>query len=201
MKKPPHWFRWVDLVTLGGGALVTLGALVYVLTHEPEGKHLTLGLVTFALIPVLLLVFWVRSAIKRKEWLDKFRWIPKYNLMMHRGGSDGYLLPADEEVNNITKHYIDRWENALPGSAAAVQKGIIWVYFSQSLSGKERARKEVKGYTYAYSRTMAVAYDFRLQGLQETAYGHELGHIILGTVTKKWDEAEHHAFMQEHDLS
>ncbi len=196
-KKKPSWFQWLDLTTLAPGVL-TLSFLAYAIAHGAEGpKGWQWGT---AAVGLAFIGIWLRLVLLRRSYLAEFRWYPTYGIMAHPG--QGYSLPSDDVLNTAVRETMNRWALYYPNAKDALESDIVWVFFKRDLdeSTANRANAKVNGLTFARSHTMQVDYDAADQPLAETAFEHELGHVIMGFSTDGWDQAVHHAFMADHGL-
>lgn len=198
MKKKPSWFRTLDLVTIAGPGAVTAGLTVYAMIHGYDGPKQAIPLlwtVTIAFIGI-----WLRFCQLRKSDLDTFVWFPTYGVMVK---PENYVLPKPKVLDALIKKTIDDWTPYFPSAGSIVADGdVIWAWFLKGLNENDKnpAHTKVKGLTIGYSTTMQIDYDTPTDALDKTAFRHELGHVIMGIATGKWDMAVHHAFMGEHGL-
>jgi hypothetical protein len=197
-KKKPSWLLPLDFVSFAVPGIVCLVLLVVGLVHGASGPRQWPYLM--GLVGAVFLAIWVRVALLRRAYLDGFRWYPAYGVMAE---ANGYLLPNDEQMDAAVRADVSRWALYYGTKAAdAVASDVVWCFFKKDLSEADIGRADVRmnGFTIARSHTMYVSYSAAADALEKTAFAHELGHIIMGFSTGAWDQAVHHAFMQEHGL-
>lgn len=204
-KKKPAWLRLDDFLTIAGPGIAVLGLLVWAIIAKAEseasGWQYLMALVGLAFIGI-----WVRIALSRRAYLAEFRWYPTYGIMMHPGEpveKGGYILPDELTVTTAVRETVARWALYYgTKAAAAVASDVIWVFFKKNLdeNSLNRAKAKVNGITFARSHTMQVDYDSPSDQLVNTAFEHELGHIIMGHSTNDWDQKIHHDFASGHGL-
>lgn len=196
--KKPSWFRILDLFTIGLGAIASLFSLVYVGINKIQTPHATEGVFLLNTVALAFLGIYVAYLLQRRAWLKEFTWIPEYGLMVHLGGYKG-AISADFVVE--TKLLLDAWERFIPLAKYRFLADVTWVFFEQDLDtkGSSLTGRKVKGFVISGTRLVCVDFD-QFEPLSRTAFTHELGHIIYGLSTNKWDEAEHHAFTSERGL-
>lgn len=188
MKKKPHWFQTMDFLTFGLFSIIVTVLFLYTLavaTEGPTGWQYGFGATALGFWVVYIAV--LRA---RKNFLEKFRWLPEWGLMVKKGE----YSPKDEEINQAVSDTITAWTPTFPDAKKIVQSDVIWVEFHKDLDETEKnpAKRRVEGFTIAYSYQMFVDYDDVSQPLVRTAFEHELGHIIQGHATGKWDLDSHH---------
>lgn len=191
--KKPSWFRLIDVLTIGLGGLVSLGLLVYAGCVGAQGAHAKEGMYLTAVVGLCFTGIWLRFALERKKWLDSYTWIPKYGLLVQ---FNGYAACSIEELLELTEKTILAWTPFHPEARWIVTHDLLWVSFQLGLNeGRSQniTSRRVKGFVISGTREMCVDYDGD-EKAQLTAYEHELGHIIRGNATKKWDAVEHHYF-------
>lgn len=198
--KKPHWFNPMDFLALSVCALGGIAILIYALINGVQGPGSKEGLALLVLVDVCFVLFWGIHARDRKHWLDTFRWIPEYNLMVQ---ANGYLLPADSEINGVVRAVIHSWMPFHPNAEDILRAEVNWIHFQKDLNETPMnpSLKKLNGFTVAGTHVVYVDFDNKLDALQRTSFAHELGHIIHGVATGSWDEGEHHKFMDMHSLS
>lgn len=187
-----------DLLTIGGGSLVSLGLFIYALLAGVTPPHAKEGLCLLAAVGLAFTAIYLRYLFERKAWLAEFTWCPKYGFMIH---SNGYNLPPVPEVEHVIQNTVDAWTRYHAASRLLLQ-GVNWVYFDKTLNEKmpPMSYSKCKGYTISGSHYMVVDYDLSSDPLERTAFAHEIGHVIRGNATGQWDQAEHHKFAADHGL-
>jgi hypothetical protein len=195
----PSWFRWIDFVTLGGLAIVSLAIFIYALTHKITTPHATEGLCLLGTVALCFVGIYLKFCWDHKKWWDAFTWYPEYGFMISPGK---YKLPDPKELSRLVKKTIDAWTPYHPTADTIVRSEVNWVWFEEDLNTKIRdvVGKLCRGYAIPFSHSMGVDYDTPDDTLELTAFEHELGHIIRGNATGQWDGEEHHKFMREHGL-
>jgi hypothetical protein len=196
--KKPVWFRWFDLLTLGLGAAVSFGLLLYAIIAGIDSPHAKEGLCLLAAVGLAFAAIYARFLMLRRAWLKEFTWYPTYGFMIR---ANGYNLPAPTVVEAIIQLTVDRWR---PYHAAAgiLRAEVNWVNFDRTLNEKVNpfATKLCKGFAVSDTRYMAVDFDTPDDKLEATAFEHEIGHVIRGNATGQWVQAEHHKFAADHGL-
>ncbi len=137
----------------------------------------------------------------RKAYLDTFRWYPKHGFLVQ---AENYILPNDKEFDDLVEETTAKWATFY--SADEIVNGtdnVFWVWFKKGLdeNTKNRAHMKVNGLTVGYSHTMMVDYDNPDDKFVRTAFGHELGHMIMGHATGNWDVIAQHEFMEKNKLN
>jgi hypothetical protein len=197
MKKKPSWFRPIDFMTMAFAGIVVAGLTIYMLVVGYDGPKSAPYLM--ATVALGFFAVWGRFCQARKQSLDEFTWYPTYGFMVK---PEYYLLPSPVAFDALVKAAIDAWSPYFSNAEQIVQSEVLWVWFKKDLNENDKnlAHYKVKGLTIDNSFMMEVDYDTSGDDLAKTAFRHELGHVIMGHATGKWDQTVHHAFMREHGL-
>lgn len=194
----PSWFRLIDLVSITFGGFLTIGALIYALLNKAAGP--TGWPWVFVATAAGFFGVYFRFAWARKKWLDTFRWYPAYGFMVQ---CENWKPYSDINFNAAVLDVIAAWSQVHQNTAEVLRREIKWVWFKRDLNETPHnpAHQKVKGVTIAGGYSMYVDYDKPDDALSETAFAHELGHVIHGNVTGDWNQENHHKFMAEHNLA
>jgi hypothetical protein len=196
--KKPSWFRWYDFASLGGLALVGLAAVIYASIAGIQSPHAKQGLILLIVVTLTFAGIYLRYALLRKKDFDAFSWYPTYGFMVKAVGD--YKLPTPEVLDGIVKKTIEAWTPYHPAESI-IKAEINWCWFEGNLNtSTDEIGMLCKGYTAPNSHEIKVDYDTPTDALEITAFAHELGHVIRGNATGKWDVGEHHEFMKDHGL-
>jgi hypothetical protein len=199
MQKRPSWFRPLDaaafLIPVIGITVVT----IYAMTVGVEGSNAKGGLALCWVVVAGFIGIWMRLSWLRKRALEAFTWFPTYGFMVYPGG---YQVPPAAVFDSSIRKTLQAWSQFHPEAETILTSKVNWVRFEKGLdeSAKNPAKLKVEGYTVAVSHSMHVDYDAPDDPLEKTAFEHELGHVIHGFATNKWDMAEHHEFMKKNAL-
>jgi hypothetical protein len=196
--KKPSWFRPIDFLSFALPGVVLIGLTIYAMiagADAPKGGIWGCWLVAFSFVAI-----WGRFCWLRKKWLDEFTWYPTYGVMMHPGA--GYKLPSPEYLDSTIQAIVKKWTVFFPNAESALLSDVNWCWFKKNLNETPMnpAGRKVNGFTIPGSHEFEVDYDTDTQNLVQTAFPHELGHVIMGNSTGKWDQDTHHNFMKEHGL-
>lgn len=178
--KKPSWFRLIDLVSITFGGFLTAGALIYALVNKatgPAGWPWIFVATSLAFFGIYFRFVWAR-----KTWLDSFRWYPAYGFMVQ---CENWKPYSDVNFDNKVLDVIEAWSYAHPNAMEVLMRDIKWVWFKRGLdeTALNPAHRKVNGVTIAGSYTMEVDYDKPDDALSDTAFAHELGHVIHGNAT------------------
>lgn len=196
--KKPSWFRTIDLVSITFGGFLTVGALIYALVGKATGPAGWPWIFVATALGFFGIYF--RFAWARKQWLDTFRWYPTYGFMVQCENWQPYdNLNFDSAVLDA----IEAWTPLYPNTMEIVMREVKWVWFRRDLNETplNPTHQKVKGLTISGTYTMYVDYDKPGDALSDTAFAHELGHVIYGNATGNWNQEDHHKFMAEHHLA
>jgi len=190
--KPPPVWRIGDFIAFALGGIACVALLIYGLFGHVEGSAQWPG-ITAATAAGFLFIYW-RVILIRKNDIKDFVLIgtPSYGLMVHFGD-----FPHNAAVEKQMLEAIDQtaegWAEIFTTSEvqAALNRDFIWVWFRPGdIHPPYGPPATLAGYTIA--RKMVVGFHPGAN-LARTAFTHELGHIIQGTITGIWDNDSHHA--------
>jgi hypothetical protein len=204
MRKPMA-FNWLDLLSFGGLALLMVIGAVAVTALAGNGAITVDGgsvwnaVVLVWVVALVSVGIYVRLILVRRSTLREYQWIthPDFvcGFMVYSKGYDLKISEFQSEVKKTAEGWIR--EVNFP-SWEALGKGPIWVRF-EPWPVNNRGVK-VAGFSVANSRSMVVGFRDKDQPLENTAFAHELGHIIQGYATGVWNQAEHHQRSKDHGL-
>jgi hypothetical protein len=159
---------------------------------------------SYALLWTVAWTFWV---IYGMLVLARYRYIRSYDLVLSNGimvRTGGYKAPLkqfEEELERV----LTLWSPHFPRAASLLEEDRIWVRFEAEVL-KPKPFSRANPLTFA-GLTVVGGEGVRLtyfgdpnRPLRDTAFVHELGHIILGRATRKWVNDDHHVFMKERNL-
>ena len=189
----PSIFVFYDIL-LGFCTLLTTGLTIYLLSC---------GIIQFniigmmSLISLLFIVFWASSLYGRYKLLKTFTWYPELNMMIQFNGYKGLTDPK-KYVNYI----LDRWSEHHEKARDVFKNDTIWVFFQKDINESVFvwSNKIIKGFVIQKTKAAYVDFDTIYDKVEDTAFAHELGHIIHGFSTLQWNTDEHHKFFAEHGL-
>lgn len=197
--KKPHWFRPIDFFTMGIPAFMAIALLIYIAVVGSTDPNMPQAIAILITICVVTFVMFGIFSYQRKRWLDTFIWYPTYGFMVQ---PEAWLAYAPGLFDSTVIGVIEKWSTIVPNAGAVVRGDINWVYFKKDLDETviNPAQQKVKGLTIAGSRTIEVDYDKPSDPIGETAFAHELGHLIYGNATGNWNQQQHHEIMEAHGL-
>lgn len=177
---------------------MSIGLLVYAAFAGVQGAHAKQGLYLTAAVGLCFIGIWLRFALDRKRWIDSYTWIPKYNLMVQ---FNAYTGGAVADVIELTERTIKAWEPYCPTARQIIMADLTWVTFEKGLNTDivNITGRRVKGFWIPGTRDICVDFDGN-EPLQNTAYEHELGHVIRGNTLRRWETSDHHEFIAKHGL-
>ncbi len=190
----PSPFKILDALTFGLLSVAMTGLAIYVQT-TPQTTQ------AYALTWTVAAAFW---AIYVGLIYVRARFIAKFPIMLTGGimvNPENYLTAAavlDREVQRTLKLY----ENVgFSDAINLISKSTTWLTFRPGpFPHPQNYKVKVAGFITAGGEGGQIGYTSPDQPIEQTAFAHELGHIILGRAWKDWDMARHHAFMKEHGL-
>lgn len=190
--RKPNIFVAYDIL-LGFGTCLTTGLTIYLLFCGIT-QFQVFGLMS--LISLIFIAFWGASLYSRYRFLQTFTWYPELNMMIQFNGYRGLPNPIE-----YTNYILDRWEAYHPAKSIFKQD-VVWVFFQKELNEHVFVWRNriIKGLVVADTRTAYVDFDAVSDKIEDTAFAHELGHIIRGHATNQWSNEEHHKFFSEHGL-
>jgi hypothetical protein len=192
---PPVW-RFGDFVAFGLGAVVCIGFLIYGLIGGFQGVDSAVKQAPYLLAATaagFLFIYWRVIKIRQKD-IQGFILVggPEYGFLVNLGD---YNPPGGlAELKTLVQDTAKGWEKAFAEQEihGALTKDYIWVWFKPGdLDRPDHVPGKVAGYDVY--RKMVVGYKAKDIALEHTAFTHELGHVIQGTVTEDWDMTTHHA--------
>lgn len=197
--KKPSWFTLLDLASFGGVTLFAAGVTIYGTIVGFEGPNALQGEILCWVVVATFLAIWGRYSWLKKKSFDEFTWYPTYGFMVH---GNGYKLPPETVFDGAVAETIAAWSIYHQTAKMIVKSDVNWVFFVKDLneSDKNPTHTKVNGYTFANTHNMTVNFNNADDPFDQTAFEHELGHVIRGYATGNWDMGEHHAFMAAHGL-
>lgn len=194
----PSAFRWWDFATFGGAALLMTAAAIWVSFKADPGTSSEAYLLVWVVAAAGWFVYGMLVRA-RAAFIARFPIMTKHGIMVDVGGYAVTLKDIEDEIQRICDLYapnIPDPERFL--RADSKRGGRVWCRFQPSPIEHPRKRKAtVAGFITLGGERMVVGYDDPEQDLESTAFGHELGHIILGRFLEDWSETEHHKAMKE----
>lgn len=193
--KKPSWFKVWDLVSFAIPIVGISALTIYAHIVGVEGEHAGQGLALCWVVVAAFVAIYLRLLWMRNDTLKQYRWYPTYGFMLRLGE---YQLPDESTLDGTVWSTIQKWTKHHSNAEEIVKSEINWVSFHQHLdeNDKNRAHMKVEGFTVAASHVMAIDYDTSTDSFDNTAFAHELGHVIHGFATGDWNEAQHHEFMK-----
>ncbi len=195
----PPVLRFWDWMSWGMLGVYTFGFLIYGLVHGVHGDPSAVAQWPYLMTATGLGFFFVyyRVIIARKHEIAGYTFAggPTYGLCVKFGD---YKLANGEvlaDFATIVRKTAQGWTAAgwtLEQINAVLNSDYIWVVFEPGDVDLPHEAGKVAGYTVAYSRNMVIGYKPGAT-IEQTAFAHELGHIIQGNMTGSWDMDEHHA--------
>lgn len=200
MLKKPSWFRLIDLLTIAGFGVPIIALGIYALLVGASGPAPVQGIILTFVVGFGFIAIWARFALARKQWLDKFRWYQTYGIMVETGD---WTAPSDFELDALVKKTVEKWQSFFSNSQDVLMKEVKWAYFKKDLDETtlNPAHQKVKGVTIAGGYAFEVDFDAPGDAIENTAFAHELGHVIMGHATGNWNQAYHHEFMAKNGFS
>lgn len=203
--KLPPVLRWWDFLTFGMNGVYTFGFLIYGLVHGVQGTSSAVAQWPYLMTATGLAFFFIywRVILIRKKEIAGFVLIgaPKYGFAINFG-----MFPSqglDQLIPSIVTRLEGKWADvpespfSLSTVDAALTSDLIWVWFKPGDVDLPHTASKVAGYTVY--RQMVVGYKEGAT-LEQTAFEHELGHVIQGSVTNVWDQSIHHARSKKYGL-
>jgi hypothetical protein len=177
----------------------TFGFLIYGLVNGVHGDASSVAQWPYLMTATGLAFFFIywRVIVIRKKEIAGYTFVggPKYGLCVNFGDykPGNGEVPAD--LVAILRKTADGWTKAGWTSDQinnVLTSDYIWIDFKPGSIDLPANMGKVAGYTIAYSHRMIVGYNPGAT-FEQTAFAHELGHIIQGCITNDWDMATHHA--------
>lgn len=195
--RPGPW-NWKDAFSFGGVSVVATALALYAQVKGVEGPSSA-----YTLLWVVAGTFWFIYGVL--VW-SRWRFINRYDLVLPNGTmvrTNGYkatLVEFERELERISLLWVPFFLTA----PELLKMNRIWVSFEPKVLKQPFSRETPKtfaGLTSMGGESVRLTYfENPNLPLQKTAFAHEMGHIILGRATKKWDNDEHHTYMKEHKL-
>lgn len=190
----PSPFKLLDALTFGLASLLVTGLAVYVQTTPQSAQ-------AYALTWTVAFCFWfVYAALiyARAKLLARYPLTLTGGILINPEKYHTSTAVLNAEVERITKLY----EGAgFPNAASLIAKTNVWLAFRPGpFPHPQIATMKVMGFVTVGGEGGEVGYKSVDQPIGQTAFGHELGHVILGRAWNDWDEDRHHKFMKEHGL-
>lgn len=210
--KKPSVIRWRDAVIPGSlpvvsGVLTLIVFLADDLTTSagdplPSGIFGVHGVMVAMTLAFAAITFvWIRLRWRK---LQAFEYLPGpyYALMIHRG--DYKAAYDDAQIFEEFEAAFTGWGKVFDPKEIRnfADDALFWLWFEQGPIIERVRGKEIKmaGETIGGSRSMKVAFKNPTDDPSKTALQHEIGHVIQGHITGKWNEAEHHNRAKQHRL-
>lgn len=171
------------------------GAAIYVQIRGAEDASWG----TYTLLWVVAAAFWLiylRLVWMLHKYIQGYDLVLPNGIMIQTGGYDVTLEDFEKELDRI---YL-LWTPYFIGAPELLREDRIWVRFEGEIIRVPFTRRpalKYAGITVAGGEFVRLTYfnDPDLP-LRKTAFAHELGHVILGRATKRWNNNEHHKFMK-----
>ena len=197
-KRPSPWNLW-DALTFGAIAALVTCVAIYAQVNGIEGHpraYVHMWVVTAAFWSVYLLLVRARS-----------KFIESYDLVLSTGmmvQTNGYKISRTEFETEL-RRVCSLWFPHYPRAQEFLEQSRIWVRFESKILEKRAFSRSTPrtfaGLTSMGGESIRLTYfEDPLKQLEQTAFAHELGHVILGRATNSWDNDQHHKFMQERKL-
>jgi hypothetical protein len=191
-KLPPVW-RIGDFIAFGLGGIACIALLIYGAFGHVEGST-QWPYITAATAAAFFFIYW-QVILIRKNDIKGFVLMggTRYGFLVNVGE---YKLPGGQvELERSIADVAKRWEVCFPSADIdkALTSHYIWVWFKPGkLDLPFNMPGKVAGYTIGNAK-MVVGYLSPETQLDHTAFAHEIGHIIQGSITGIWDLETHHA--------
>ncbi len=196
-KRPSAW-NLFDALTFGLLAVLVTGLAAYVQAHDVVGpvdsKPLTW---------VVAGAFWVIYGLLLRA---RYRFIQSYDLVLSTGTmvqTNGYKVPRAAFETEL-RRVCSLWTPHFTSAQEILERKRVWVRFEPGLlvvPFSKNTPRTFAGLTSMGGESVRVTYrGDPLKPLEQTAFAHELGHVIIGRATNEWDNDAHHKFMSERKL-
>jgi len=202
----PSCFKILDALVLAVPGLII--SVCGIFLHGRMGS--TLMIVT----GLCFLAIWGRLVWLRKAFINSYTIATKYKVLIKTNGYHISRLRAECAIGGLLELYMKTWSDA----RKVLMSNYTWVEFvpgaieTKGIPGFGKYVL-VAGFVRVGGREVTVGYFNKVKypdpyvDLNETAFSHELGHIILGGVLKNddgtlipWNEEVHHKVMKERGL-
>ena len=180
-------FRTIDLLSFGALALVPTGSLIYMLTYGVHGLPITLmTVVTLAFFIIFALFMYHRSVLIRK-----ITFVAKQEVAIIANE----FTVDKTEIEALIEETIARWDAACGKNISRDAIKGLWVEFKPYPVTQDSITKKLAGYLVGSSAVVGWK-----PILKNTAFQHEVGHLIHFALTGGWDNDGCHEFMKAHNL-
>lgn len=191
--KLPSVWRISDFIAFGLSGVITIGFLIYGLFVHAQGSAQWPYLMA-AVAASFLFIYW-RVIVVRQNDIKGFVLVggPKYGVLVNLGT---YQPPGGvDKLAEIIETTAIGWTAAFSREEIdnALTKGYIWCWFKPGTIDMSQVGTPYKVAGYEVGDKLVVGYSAVNANLDSTAFAHELGHYIQGTVTGDWDLNTHHA--------
>ena len=180
-------FRWVHLLVFGTANLIPTFCLIYAIHYGVSGEPL-------AMLSVVTGLFWGIYGLflyQRNKFLNRITYITKHDIAVI---TNGFNVKQDD-VERLTDDTIKAWDAACDFDRSAKSLEGLWVEFKTFPVKLHSKVGTFAGYTIG--NNVVIGYK---DNLIETAYQHELGHVIHKEFTGMWNNDKCHEFMTESKL-
>lgn len=179
-------FRWIDFAMIGGASSIPTFCLIYAINYGVSGQPL-------AMLSVVTASFWGIYALylyHRKQFINTITFITKQDVGIITNGFDVKQLEVESEIDEAIKNWniacnFDRSAKALDGALVSFKTFPV----------QDRTVLNLAGFTIGNSCTVGYKPD-----LKQTAFQHELGHILHKEYSGVYDNEACHKFMKDHNL-
>lgn len=180
-------FTWIDVASFCGINSIPTFCLIYSLCYNLKGAPLY-GMIT------VTACFWLVFAaylFNRQLFLNKITFITKQQVGVMTNGFDVKQADAEAEIGET----IAAWDAACKFNKSAEALNGALVSF-KTFPVADRKTLNLAGFTIGNSCTIGWKTD-----LKETAFQHELGHIIHHEYTGEYNNDACHQFMAANKLA
>jgi len=191
-------FRWIDFLTLAlpGIAVAIITILMAVFTQSG-----TVSVAAYALmstVSVAFLFIYGFFVYERHKFIARVDFVTKQDLAVI---TNGFKI-KQSDVEQLTELTISSWQSVTgwTGVKSAIDKGhddLLWVEFKSGTVECDQVVGKLAGYTIG--RSIVVGFAER-PNLDDTAFRHELGHVIFSAWKNNYDQSAEHAYIREHGL-
>ena len=191
--KRPSPFQLLDFLTFGVISLIGTALAAYV-QSTPQTFQ------AYALTWVVAGMFWAIYAILIRL---RAKFIAKYPIMLKSGTmvNPGEYKISTESLDNEVDRIVALYFTLVPKAGVLLSDSRVWITFRPGpFDHPQGYSVKVAGFVTAGGEGCEVGYTSTDQPVEQTAFGHELGHIILGRYWNDWDQERHHNYMKEHGL-
>lgn len=189
--KRPSAFKLLDFLMVGTPAVITSALALYVSldSHKLSAPMLLVALAFCFLYGALVYT--------RLKFLSKFTYMTSQGVMVNFGSYEITGHDVENEVNRAVELYTKYFSNA----EELLESSTLWLTFKLGPFEDPVSRKiKLAGFITYGGEAAYVGYLSDDQLIETTALAHEIGHIIMGRATKKWDQDKDHKFMADNNL-